>query len=87
MFDAPALYQDVGDAEMAFWRVGSGPTIVFVHGWPLSSATWVKLVPLLADRFTCVVVDQAGAGLTRTRPDTDFNFRGQARRLNAFIEA
>lgn len=87
MFEAPAQYQDVGDAEMAFWRTGSGPTLVFVHGWPLSSATWVKLVPLLADRFTCVVVDQAGAGLTRTRPGTDYNFRGQARRLNAFLAA
>lgn len=87
MFEGPAQFQDVGDAEMAFWRMGSGPTLLFVHGWPLSSATWVKLVPLLAPHFTCVVVDQAGAGLTRTRPDTDYNFRGQARRLNAFLAA
>src|SRR6185503_9032667 len=78
---------DVGDAEMAFRRVGTGPTLVLVHGWPLSSATWVNLVPLLAPHFTCILLDQAGAGETRTRPDTDFNFRGQARRLSAFLEA
>jgi pimeloyl-ACP methyl ester carboxylesterase len=42
-------------------------------------------VPLLAPHFTCVVVDQAGAGATRTTPSTDYNFRRQARRLNAFI--
>jgi pimeloyl-ACP methyl ester carboxylesterase len=87
MFNAPPKYEDVGDAEMAWWSAGDGPTLVFVHGWPFSASTWVKLVPLLADRFTCVVVDQAGAGLTRTRPGTDYNFRGQARRLNAFLEA
>ncbi len=70
-------------AELAYWRVGSGPTLVFVHGWPLSSATWVKLVPELSEHFTCVVFDQSGTGQTRTNGDTDYNSRGQARRLNA----
>lgn len=87
MFGDPPRYQDVGDAEMAYWRVGSGPTLVFVHGWPLSAATWVHLVSELSEHFTCVVIDQAGAGQTRTRPDTDYNFRGQARRLNVFLDA
>ncbi|MCH9710294.1 MAG: alpha/beta hydrolase [Actinomycetia bacterium] len=87
IFERQPQYQDVGDAEMAYWRVGSGPALVFVHGWPLSSATWAKLVPILAEHFTCVVIDQAGAGQTRTSPDTDYNFRGQARRLNAFLDA
>ncbi len=87
MFDQPVQFQEVGDAEMAFRRVGAGPTLVFVHGWPLSSATWVKVAPLLAPYCTCVLIDQAGAGATRTRAGTDFNFRGQARRLNAFLQA
>ncbi len=87
IFEGQPQYQDVGDAVIAYWRVGSGPTLVFVHGWPLSSATWVKLVPKLSEHFTCVIFDQAGTGLTRTNGDTDYNFRGQARRLNAFLDA
>lgn len=87
MLDLPVRYEDLGDAEMAWSEVGEGPPLVFVHGWPLSSATWVKLVPLLSPHFRCVLIDQAGAGATRVRSGANYNFRGQARRLDAFIRA
>ena len=40
----PHRWVDVGDARLAYRRIGSGPDVFFVHGWPLSSATWRGVV-------------------------------------------
>ena len=61
----PHRYLNVGDAEVAYRRVGTGPDVLFVHGWPLSSATFRKLLPHLADRVTCHLIDLPGAGSSR----------------------
>ncbi len=80
-------YQDVGSTEIAYRTFGAGEPILFVHGWPLSGFTYRKLVPHLAGRFACHVVDLPGAGDTRWRPNNDFSFTGQARNLLRFVDA
>ena len=35
----PERFLDVGTGEVAYRRVGSGPDVLFVHGWPVSGAT------------------------------------------------
>jgi pimeloyl-ACP methyl ester carboxylesterase len=38
---APDRFLDVGGGgEVAYRRVGVGPDVLFVHGWPVSSATF-----------------------------------------------
>jgi pimeloyl-ACP methyl ester carboxylesterase len=54
----------VGDHEVAYREEGSGPPLLLVHGWPLSSRTWRKVVPGLADSFRCIAIDLLGAGET-----------------------
>lgn len=61
----PATFLDVGHSELAYRRVGQGPDLVLVHGWPVSSSTWRGMLPALAERFTCHLVDLPGAGFTR----------------------
>jgi pimeloyl-ACP methyl ester carboxylesterase len=56
---------DVGEGEVAYRRVGSGPDVVFVHGWPVSSATYRTLLPHLADHVTCHLFDFPSAGDSR----------------------
>jgi haloalkane dehalogenase len=63
--EAPGRYLDVGAGEVAYRSVGSGPDVLFVHGWPVSGATFRKLLPHLADSFTCHVIDLPGAGSSR----------------------
>jgi haloalkane dehalogenase len=53
---------DVRDGKLAYYRVGSGPDLVLVHGWPLHAATFRHLVPLLAESFTLHMVDLPGTG-------------------------
>ncbi|HLL54827.1 MAG TPA: alpha/beta hydrolase [Myxococcaceae bacterium] len=83
---APVSFQPVRNAEIAYRKFGSGKPLLLVHGWPLSGFTWRKLIPLLAQRFTCYAVDLPGAGETRWTAKTDFNFKGQAENLAAFVE-
>jgi hypothetical protein len=37
---APPQWIEVDNAKLAYRRIGSGPDVLFVHGWPLSSSTW-----------------------------------------------
>jgi pimeloyl-ACP methyl ester carboxylesterase len=61
----PDRYLDVGAGEVAYRRVGSGPDVLFVHGWPVSGATFRRLLPHLVDHVTCHVIDFPGAGSSR----------------------
>jgi haloalkane dehalogenase len=61
----PDRYVDVGEGEAAYWRVGEGPDVLFVHGWPVSGATWRCLLPHLVDHVTCHVIDFPSAGWSR----------------------
>jgi pimeloyl-ACP methyl ester carboxylesterase len=42
--------------------------VLFVHGWPVSSATFRKLLPHLTDHVTCHLIDLPGAGSSRFAP-------------------
>ncbi|MGE5210933.1 MAG: alpha/beta fold hydrolase, partial [Acidobacteriota bacterium] len=66
----PDRYLDVGAGEAAYRRVGSGPDVLFVHGWPVSGATFRLLLPHLVDHVTCHVIDFPSAGSSRFDADT-----------------
>jgi pimeloyl-ACP methyl ester carboxylesterase len=66
----PDGWLDVGCGEVAYRRVGTGPDVLFVHGWPVSGATFRTLLPYLADHVTCHLIDLPGAGDSRYAPDT-----------------
>ena len=66
----PDRFLDVGAGEAAYRRVGSGPDVLFVHGWPVSSATFRKLLPHLVDHVTCHLIDFPSAGSSRFDADT-----------------
>lgn len=59
---------DVGDHQVAHRKLGSGPDLLFLHGWPLHGGTWRNIVPRLAADYTCHVIDLPGTGDTRSAP-------------------
>lgn len=59
-----------GAGEVAYRRVGSGPDVLFVHGWPVSGATFRLLLPHLVDDVTCHVIDLPGSGSSRFTAET-----------------
>lgn len=66
----PHRFLDVGTGEVAYRVVGQGPDVLFVHGWPVSAATFRTLLPYLADHVTCHLIDLPGAGSSRYSSET-----------------
>jgi len=71
----PERWLDVGAGEVAYRKVGSGPDVLFVHGWPVSGATFRTLLPYLADHVTCHLIDLPGAGSSRFDAATPLTVR------------
>jgi pimeloyl-ACP methyl ester carboxylesterase len=66
---------------------GSGPTIVFVHGALVDGALWRKVVPLLQDRYRCIVPDlPLGSHTIPMKPSADLTPPGLARLIGEFLE-
>lgn len=61
----PDRLLDVGAGEVAVRTFGDGPDVLFVHGWPVSGATFRLLLPHLVDHVTCHVIDLPSAGSSR----------------------
>ena len=71
----PDRFLDVGAGEAAYRVVGTGPDVLFVHGWPVSSATFRLLLPHLVDHVTCHLVDLPSAGSSRFDADTPMSIQ------------
>ena len=70
----PDAMLEVGAGAVAYRRVGDGPDVLFVHGWPVSGATFRKLLPHLASQVTCHLIDLPGAGSSRFDATTPLTF-------------
>lgn len=70
LMSEPERWLDLGHARLPYWVVGRGPDLVLVHGWPVDARTWRRIVPLLAEHFTCHLIDLPGAGRSTWKPQT-----------------
>src|SRR5437899_1098403 len=87
---APASSQGstrIGEASVHWRREGSGPPIVFLHGFPLSGHTWDQVIAPLRDRFTCYTPDLIGLGESHSAAGEDYSSQGQARALRGMLLA
>ena len=88
MFDQAEIYEYVCvDSTLAYRVFGSGPALLFIHGFPVHGYTWRKLLPELMENHTCYVVDLPGLGLSQWSDKTNFHFEAQAARLIDFMKS
>lgn len=76
---ATPQFVDLGRARVCHRQAGEGPALVLLHGFPLSGLTWRKMVPALAQTFTCHALDLIGLGDSTSSEAADFSSEGQAR--------
>jgi pimeloyl-ACP methyl ester carboxylesterase len=89
-FVRPAVSESwvqVDGLRIRFWRAGSGPAVVLVHGLLGYSFSWREAIPILAQEGEVFVPDMPGAGFSECRADLDCELMGAARRLLAFMDA
>jgi haloalkane dehalogenase len=84
--DPPARFLDVGMGEVAYRTVGRGPAVLFVHGWPVSGATFRTLLPHLVDHVTCHLIDLPGAGDSRFTRDTELSIGNHIRSVQRVVD-
>lgn len=55
---------EVNGIRLNYVRMGKGPLVMLVHGFPETSYCWRKVMPLLSGHFTVVAPDMRGYGLS-----------------------
>lgn len=63
----------VNGGELAYYRLGRGPDVVAIHGWPLHAATWRNVAAHLANDVTLHLFDLPGSGSTRWHDELAFD--------------
>jgi pimeloyl-ACP methyl ester carboxylesterase len=65
----PTTFETVhGDRRLRVARMGSGPPLVLLHGYPDNLQIWCELAPRLADRNTVIAFDWPGMGYSDAWP-------------------
>jgi pimeloyl-ACP methyl ester carboxylesterase len=68
---------DLHGHRVAYRCAGSGPAIVLVHGITSTSATWERVMPYLATRYTVIAPDLLGHGES-AKPRGDYSLGAYA---------
>ncbi|MGW1887196.1 alpha/beta fold hydrolase [Streptomyces sp. NPDC001970] len=64
--------------EVFVRRIGSGPVMTLLHGFPSSSHDWARAVPALAAHHTLLMPDFLGFGASEKPADHDYSIHEQA---------
>jgi pimeloyl-ACP methyl ester carboxylesterase len=78
---------DIGHTRVACRSLGSGPDVLFIHGWPLHGATFRNIAPALAEHFRCHVIDLPGAGSTELTADSPLDLGSHADSVRRVVRA
>ena len=66
--------ENTGNIELYYEDHGSGKPVVFIHGYPLSGASWEKQVPpLLNAGYRVITYDRRGFGKS-SQPTVGYNY-------------
>lgn len=60
---------ETGAGSVAAGQAGEGPDLVLAHGWPWSSFSWHRVIPVLAENFRVHWYDMPGYGRSDKRSD------------------
>jgi steroid delta-isomerase-like uncharacterized protein len=78
----------VEQGVIQYFDRGSGPAIVFLHGWLANANLWRRVVPQLSDRFRCLTFDLPfGSHRVPLPSDTDLTPAGCGRLIGALLRA
>lgn len=88
-FDLPPRRVQVRDgAELAYYEVGQGRPVLFLHGMPTWSHLWRNVMPFIAAAgHRAIALDLLGFGRSGRPEGLDLGYAEQVRHLGAFTEA
>lgn len=79
--------ENSGSIDLYYEDQGSGSPVVLIHGWPLSSASWEKQLPVLLEAgYRVVAYDRRGFGGS-SRPASGYDYDTLAADLDQLMTA
>jgi haloalkane dehalogenase len=85
-FSQPKKQIDTGTARIPYRVYGSGEPVLLIHGWPFWGFGYRKILPKLAEKYTCYVIDLPGAGSSEWDASNDFSFHGHADNVKRLLD-
>jgi pimeloyl-ACP methyl ester carboxylesterase len=79
----PAVAASVDGANVHWTSKGSGPAIIFVHGWTCDESSWDGQVPAISQRYRVITLDLPGHGKSDQPKDGTFSMELFARAVEA----
>ena len=78
--------ENSGNIYLYFEDHGSGEPVVLIHGWPLSSASWEKQVPVLVKSgYRVITYDRRGFGHS-SKPTSGYDYDTLTNDLNTLMK-
>jgi pimeloyl-ACP methyl ester carboxylesterase len=78
--------EQVGERRLFVRRMGEGPHMTLLHGFPSSSHDWHKVAPALAERHALLMPDFLGFGASDKPDDHNYSLHEQADLVEALWE-
>lgn len=72
--------------SIVYYRKGSGPAVLFVHGITTYSFIWRSMVPFFQDKFDVILIDLLGCGDSDKPLNEDFSLKRQAHLIHDFCQ-
>jgi sigma-B regulation protein RsbQ len=79
----PARAASVDGANVHWTSKGSGPAIIFVHGWTCDESSWEGQIPAFSQRYRVITLDLPGHGKSDLPKDGKFSMELFARAVEA----
>lgn len=77
---------EVDGFRMPYLVGGDGPPLVLLHGFGADRSNWVRIAPHLTPHFRIVAPDLPGFGDSTRKPQGDYTYPAQVRRLETFLD-
>jgi haloalkane dehalogenase len=84
-FPFESRFVTIADTRFHYVDEGRGPTLLFLHGGPMSSFMWRHQLRALRTQYRCVAVDLPGLGLSKAPLVRGEGFARMAEALQAFV--
>ena len=84
--ELPSSYTELSDgSKIHSIQVGSGETVVFLHGLPASAYLWRKVLPLAGEHVHAIAPDLAGYGFSDAPTSGDLSLSASLAALTEYL--
>ena len=82
----PEEFLNLGHSEVAYRKIGSGPDVLFIHGWPLHAGTFRDIAAQLQSDYTCHLIDLPGAGFSKVHDTSRISIEHHIETVHQVVE-